>query len=100
MVGHCENSLMPSRIAASARTLTVSYLGTSWLRIDTTVAEKPHCGKLRLPFMNNTTLLLLIVLSICVRTFSSMECLGLRGWLPSLVADLPRARNDTHMQES
>ena len=31
------------------------YLGIKVLRMFTTDAEKPHCGKLRVPFMNRTT---------------------------------------------
>ena len=35
--------------------MTVVYLGIKVLRMFTTDAENPHCGKLRLPFMNRTT---------------------------------------------
>jgi hypothetical protein len=35
--------------------LTVAYLGTKVLRMFTTEAENPHCGKLRVPFMKRTT---------------------------------------------
>src|SRR6187402_3990437 len=55
MVGHCENSLMPSRSSAELSTSTVSYSGTSSSKICTTCAEKPHCGARRVPFMNRTT---------------------------------------------
>jgi len=40
------------RISADESTFTVSYFGTYPSRIFVTVAENPHCGKWRLPFMN------------------------------------------------
>src|SRR5262245_53621622 len=46
---------MPSRMRGSASTSTVVYCGTSVSRIWTTVAENPHCGIWRLPFMKSTT---------------------------------------------
>src|SRR5579864_8805910 len=52
---------MPSRISMSCSTSTVSNGTPSCSKISTVAAEKPHCGKLRLPFMNSTILLLLIV---------------------------------------
>src|SRR2546423_3949585 len=52
---------MPSRISMSCSTSTVSNGAPSCSKISTVAAEKPHCGKLRLPFMNSTILLPLIV---------------------------------------
>src|SRR5262245_6712726 len=46
---------MPSRMRGSASTSTVVYSGTRVSRIWTTVAENPHCGICRLPFMKSTT---------------------------------------------
>ena len=54
-VGQSEYSFIPVRISASLRILTVANLGTKVLRMFTTDAENPHCGKLRVPFMNRTT---------------------------------------------
>src|SRR5690242_16147960 len=46
---------MPWRTEASAKTSTPLNLTPMWLRICTTAAEKPHCGKTGVPFMNSTT---------------------------------------------
>src|SRR5580704_14175538 len=46
---------MPSRTEESASTSMPLNLTPKWLRICTTVAEKPHCGKTGVPFMNSTT---------------------------------------------
>jgi len=54
-VGQSEYSFMPPRTSGSERTLTVAYLGIKVFRMFTTDAENPHCGKLRVPFMNRTT---------------------------------------------
>ena len=54
-VGQSEYSFIPPRTSASDNTLTVVYLGIMVLRMLTTDAENPHCGKLRVPFMNSTT---------------------------------------------
>src|SRR5688500_19480934 len=56
MVGQLAYSLMPWRISASARTLTVcSSCTPQALRTCTARAEKPHCGNCGVPFMNSTT---------------------------------------------
>src|SRR6266404_2543086 len=54
-VGQFENSLMPWRTEGSARTSMPLNLTPRWLRIWTTAAEKPHCGKTGVPFMKSTT---------------------------------------------
>src|SRR5258707_901144 len=54
-VGQFENSLMPWRTEGSARTSMPLNLTPRWLRICTTAAEKPHCGKTGVPFMKSTT---------------------------------------------
>ncbi len=54
-VGQSEYSFMPLRMSASLRMLTVVNLGTKVFKMFTTDAENPHWGKLRVPFMNNTT---------------------------------------------
>jgi hypothetical protein len=46
---------MPSRTEESASTSMPLNLTPRWLRICTTVAENPHCGKTGVPFMNSTT---------------------------------------------
>src|SRR5262249_54642853 len=46
---------MPWRIPGSVRTSMPLNLTPMWLRICTTAAEKPHCGKTGVPFMNSTT---------------------------------------------
>src|SRR4249920_2658565 len=55
MVGHWLNSLMPWRSSSSTRILTLLNLTPSWLSTSTTAAEKPHCGKTGVPFMNSST---------------------------------------------
>src|SRR3712207_5550934 len=45
---------MPSRISMSSRTFTPLKGTPRWERICTTRAEKPHCGKTGVPFMNST----------------------------------------------
>src|SRR3979409_513666 len=55
MVGHWLNSLMPWRTSSSTRMLTLLNLTPSWLNTSTTAAEKPHCGKTGVPFMNSIT---------------------------------------------
>lgn len=64
IVGQLENSLMPSRTSGSVSTLTVSNSAPARLSASTARDEKPHCGKLFVPFMNTTTRLFLMVLSI------------------------------------
>src|SRR5260370_2849118 len=54
-VGQFENSLMPWRTEGSAKTSMPLNLTPRWLRICTTAAEKPHCGKTGVPFMKSTT---------------------------------------------
>jgi hypothetical protein len=54
-VGQFDSSLSPLRTSGSLRTLTVVYRGIKVLRMLTTDAENPHCGKLRVPFMKRTT---------------------------------------------
>ena len=71
-VGQSEYSFIPVRTSLSARMLTVVYLGTKVLRMLMTDAENPHCGKLRLPFMNNTTVSLFTIESILVLSEVSM----------------------------
>src|SRR5450830_984253 len=69
MVGHWLYSLMPGRISGSSSTFTVFRLLGSTpqaLRIWTARPEKPHWGKLAVPFMNSSTGLFL--------TRSSMRC--------------------------
>jgi len=61
---------MPSRMPGSASTSTVVNSGTSSPRICTTVAEKPHCGWRRLPFMKSTTRSEAMRESICRRVSS------------------------------
>src|SRR5713101_5195743 len=46
---------MPCRTDGSARTSMPLNLTPIWLRICTTAAEKPHCGKTGVPFMKSTT---------------------------------------------
>src|SRR6266567_2121371 len=46
---------MPWRTEGSARTSMPLNLTPRWLRIWTTAAEKPHCGKTGVPFMKSTT---------------------------------------------
>src|SRR3954468_4967440 len=58
MVGQLLYSLMPWRISSSSSTFTVfSCFGSTpqALRIWIARPEKPHMGKLALPFMNNST---------------------------------------------
>src|ERR1700722_16151263 len=55
MVGQFENSLMPWRTEGSERTSIPLNLTPRWLRICTTAAENPHCGKTGVPFMKSTT---------------------------------------------
>src|SRR6478752_10643225 len=69
MVGQLLYSLMPWRTSASSSTLTVLSVRVSTptaLRIWIARPEKPHIGKLALPFMKSTRSLLL--------TRSSMRC--------------------------
>src|SRR5574343_1043859 len=69
MVGQLLYSLMPWRISASSSTFTVLRVLVSTpqaLRICTARPEKPHMGKLALPFMNSRMSLPL--------TSSSMRC--------------------------
>ena len=57
MVGQLLYSLMPWRISASSSTLmVVRVLVSTPLALSSWMArpEKPHMGKLALPFMNNT----------------------------------------------
>ena len=70
MVGQLLYSLMPSRSSGAANTLTVSNFGTYWAMTPTSDAEKPHCGKCRVPFMKSTTWFLLKSSSICARVDS------------------------------
>jgi hypothetical protein len=79
-VGQSENSFIPVRISASARILTVVYLGIRVLRMLTTPAEKPHWGKLRLPFMNRTTESLATRCSIFLRVSESSVMVAFRGF--------------------
>ncbi len=58
MVGQLEYSLIPWRIAGSARTFTSLNSAPHSLRICTARWEKPHWGKLFVPFMKRTTRLL------------------------------------------
>src|SRR5260221_388555 len=51
MVGQLENSLMPWRISGSESTSTPLNFTPICVRICTTAAEKPHCGKTGVPFM-------------------------------------------------
>src|SRR3954471_17846920 len=67
MVGHCENSLMPSRSSGDWSTLTVSYSETNPSRICTTWAENPHCGARRSPFMKRTMRFRATRSEICAR---------------------------------
>src|SRR5712691_3300588 len=46
---------MPWRTEPSARTSMPLNLTPRWLRICTTAAEKPHCGKTGVPFIKSTT---------------------------------------------
>src|ERR1700686_1191207 len=46
---------MPWRTEGSAKTSMPLNLTPRWLRICTTAAEKPHCGKTGVPFMKSTT---------------------------------------------
>src|SRR5207302_8577442 len=46
---------MPWRTDGSARTSMPLNLTPRWLRICTTAAEKPHCGKTGVPFIKSTT---------------------------------------------
>jgi hypothetical protein len=69
MVGQLLYSLMPWRISWSSSTLTVLSALVSTptaLRIWIARPEKPHMGKLALPFMKSTMSLVL--------TRSSMRC--------------------------
>jgi len=69
MVGQLLYSLMPWRMPSSSRTLTVfTFFGSTPLAFRIWIArpEKPHIGKLALPFMKRTTSLDL--------TSSSMRC--------------------------
>src|SRR5688572_4078835 len=69
MVGQLLYSLMPWRISSSSSTFTVfSCFGSTpqAFRIWMARPEKPHMGKLALPFMNNSTSLFF--------TRSSMRC--------------------------
>src|SRR5579862_3194238 len=72
MVGQFENSLMPWRISGSDSTSIPLNLTPMWLSTWTTRAEKPHCGKTGVPFMNSTTGLAAISLRMRSKTgFSS-----------------------------
>src|SRR5665213_1691694 len=55
MVGQFEYSLMPWRTDGSDSTSMPLNFTPSWVRICTTAAEKPHCGKTGVPFMKSTT---------------------------------------------
>src|SRR5579883_1142833 len=73
MVGQFENSLMPWRTEGSLSTSMPLNLTPRWLRICTTVAEKPHCGNTGVPFMNRTTGL-------------SAICWRMRSWVAVSIA--------------
>src|SRR5215475_14924075 len=72
MVGHWLNSLMPWRTSSSTRMLTLPNLTPSWLSTSTTAAEKPHCGKTGVPFMNSSTSFLPIVSRMRPNTSGSL----------------------------
>src|SRR5947208_6824844 len=72
MVGHWLNSLMPWRTSSSTRMLTLLNLTPSWLSTSTTAAEKPHCGKTGVPFMNSSTSFLPIVSRMRPNTSGSL----------------------------
>src|SRR6185437_12090990 len=76
MVGQLENSFMPWRTEESVSTSTPLNLTPRWLRICTTAAEKPHCGKTGVPFMKSTTGLLVTSCLIRSNTMLFVICLG------------------------
>src|ERR1700753_1983709 len=102
MVGHWENSLIPWRNAGSARMSMPLKVTSRWFSTWTTAAEKPHCGKTGVPFMNSTTSVAPISCSICLKTGLSLISVSLfRRCLQSqrvqFVAHPPLQRRIDHL---